>query len=91
MKGSVYLCLILCDLEEYIDDVVAMYENSPDASMKQVSKDLGVSRCALGNWVARYGTGDCCWFGCQFSFCVLGREGRGWFHDCFVSDGCQFP
>ena len=43
--------------EEFKRDAVAMYENSPDSSLKQVSKDLGVSRCALGNWVAAYGTG----------------------------------
>ena len=43
--------------EEFKRDAVAMYENLSDSSLKHVSKDLGVSRCALGNWVATSGTG----------------------------------
>ena len=43
--------------EEFKRDAVAVYENLSDSSLKHVSKDLGVSRCALGNWVATSGTG----------------------------------
>ena len=43
--------------EEFKRDAVAMYENDPDVSMNQVSKDLGVNRATLRYWIDQFGTG----------------------------------
>ena len=34
-----------------------MYENNPDVSMNQVSKDLGINRGTLRYWIDQFGTG----------------------------------
>ena len=43
--------------EEFKRDAVAMYENDPDVSMNQVSKDLGINRATLRYWIDQFGTG----------------------------------
>ena len=43
--------------EEFKRDAVAMYENDPDVSMSQVSKDLGINRATLRYWIDQFGTG----------------------------------
>ena len=43
--------------EEFKRDAVAMYENDPDVSMNQVSKDLGINRATLRYWIDQVGTG----------------------------------
>ena len=46
-KGSLLSCPVEVFLKEFKRDAVAMYENNPDVSMNQVSKDLGINRATL--------------------------------------------
>ena len=41
---------------EFKRDAVALYENSPEASIQTIATDLGVNRATLANWVKKYGT-----------------------------------
>ena len=43
--------------EEFKRDAVAMYENNPDVSMNQVSKDVGINRATLRYWIDQFGKG----------------------------------
>ena len=43
--------------EEFKRDAVALYENSPGASIQTIATDLGINRATLANWVKKYGTG----------------------------------
>ncbi|WP_143758376.1 IS3 family transposase [Corynebacterium efficiens] len=42
--------------EEFKRDAVALYENSPGASIQTIATDLGINRATLANWVKKYGT-----------------------------------
>ena len=42
--------------EEFQRDAVALYENSPGASIQTIATDLGINRATLANWVRKYGT-----------------------------------
>ena len=56
-KGSLLSCPVEVFLKEFKRDAVAMYENDPDVSMNQVSKDLGINRATLRYWIDQFGTG----------------------------------
>ena len=56
-KGSLLSCPVEVFLKEFKRDAVAMYENNPDVSMNQVSKDLGINRGTLRYWIDQFGTG----------------------------------
>ena len=56
-KGSLLSCRVEVFLKEFKRDAVAMYENNPDVSMNQVSKDLGINRGTLRYWIDQFGTG----------------------------------
>ena len=56
-KGSLLSCRVEVFLKEFKRDAVAMYENDPDVSMNQVSKDLGINRATLRYWIDQFGTG----------------------------------
>jgi transposase-like protein len=43
--------------EEFKRDAVALYENSPEASIQTIATDLGINRATLHNWLKKYGTG----------------------------------
>ena len=43
--------------EEFKRDAVALYENSPGASIQTIATDLGINRATLHNWLNKYGTG----------------------------------
>lgn len=43
--------------QEFKRDAVALYENSPGASLKTIAVDLGINRATLHNWLKEYGTG----------------------------------
>ncbi|BAC17054.1 conserved hypothetical protein [Corynebacterium efficiens YS-314] len=43
--------------EEFKRDAVALYENSPGASIQTIAADLGINRATLHNWLKKYGTG----------------------------------
>ena len=43
--------------EEFKRDAVALYENSPGASIQTIATDLGINRATLHNWLKEYGTG----------------------------------
>ena len=38
--------------EEFKRDAVALYENSPGASLKTIATDLGINRATLHNWLS---------------------------------------
>ena len=42
--------------EQFKRDAVAMYEASPDASMRKVAEELGINRSSLGYWYKQFGT-----------------------------------
>ncbi|WP_259814105.1 transposase [Corynebacterium glucuronolyticum] len=50
-------CRVEVFLKEFKRDAVAMYENDPDVSMNQVSKDVGINRATLRYWIDQFGTG----------------------------------
>ena len=56
-KGSLLSCRVEVFLKEFKRDAVAMYENDPDVSMNQVSKDVGINRATLRYWIDQFGTG----------------------------------
>ena len=56
-KGSLLSCPVEVFLKEFKRDAVAMYENNPDVSMNQASKDLGINRGTLRYWIDQFGTG----------------------------------
>ena len=37
--------------EEFKRDAVALYENSPEASIQTIATDLGINRATLHNWL----------------------------------------
>ena len=43
--------------EEFKREAVALYENSPGASIQTIAADLGINRATLHNWLKKYGTG----------------------------------
>lgn len=43
--------------EQFKRDGGAMYENTPEASLKTTAEDLGINRTTLRAWVQRLGTG----------------------------------
>ena len=40
--------------EQFKRDAVALYENTPGASMKAIAAELGINRNTLKNWVGRF-------------------------------------
>ncbi|MGP9624349.1 MULTISPECIES: IS3 family transposase [unclassified Corynebacterium] len=40
--------------EQFKRDAVALYENTPGASMSSMAKELGINRSTLKNWVGRF-------------------------------------
>jgi transposase len=44
--------------DEFRRQAVDLYESTPDATLKGIAKDLGVSRGTLADWVKALGTGS---------------------------------
>ena len=44
--------------DEFRRQAVDLYESTPDATLKGIAADLGVSRGTLADWVKTFGTGS---------------------------------
>ena len=44
--------------DEFRRQAVDLYESTPDATLKGIAADLGVSRATLADWVRAFGTGS---------------------------------
>jgi transposase len=55
-EGNLPPCPCKVYTEQFKRDAVAMYEASPDASMRKVTEELGINRLPLGYWYKQYGT-----------------------------------
>ena len=44
--------------DEFRRQAVDLYESTPDATLKGIAADLGVSRGTLADWVRAFGTGS---------------------------------
>ena len=44
--------------DEFRRQAVDLYESTPDATLRGIAADLGVSRGTLADWVKRFGTGS---------------------------------